>query len=149
MFKFHYVEKQYVEKCLLALADDKPPGTDNLDGKLLRIAARYISSPVCHIFNKYLEHDVCLEIWKEAKVIPLLKDSRSALTGPNSRPISLLPVLSTLLEKMVNVQIQNYFTCNHLFTSYQHAYKNGYSTSTALAQMTNDWLLILLIIGFC
>lgn len=27
MFKFHNVEKQYVEKCLLAVADDKSPGT--------------------------------------------------------------------------------------------------------------------------
>lgn len=61
MFKFHYVEKQYVKKCLLFLADDKSPGIDNLDGKLLRTAARHISSQVCHIFSKCLEHGVCVQ----------------------------------------------------------------------------------------
>lgn len=81
---------------------------------------------------------MCPEIWKKTKMIPLLKDSKSALTGPNSRPISLLPVLSKLLEKMLNVQIQDYFTSNQLFTSNQHAYKVGNSTSAALAQMTDD-----------
>lgn len=43
------------------------------------------------------------------------------------------------MEKIVNVQIQDYFTCTHLFTSNQHAYTDGHSTSTALAQMT-EWL---------
>lgn len=38
---------------------------------------------------------VCPEIWKEAKVIPLPRDN-TAFTGPNSCPISLLPVLSKL-----------------------------------------------------
>lgn len=66
--------------------------------------------------------------------------SRSALTG-NSRPISLLPlpfVFSKLVEKIVNVQIQDYFTRSHLFTSNQQAYKERHSTSTALAQMTRS-----------
>ena len=44
---------------------------------------------------------MCPEIWKEAKVIPLPKDKRATFAGPNSRPISLLPVLSKILEKIV------------------------------------------------
>ena len=37
-------------------------------------------------------------------------------------------------------QIQCYFTVNKLTTEFQHAYREGYSTSTALTQMTDDWL---------
>ena len=37
-------------------------------------------------------------------------------------------------------QIQCYFTVNKLTTDFQHAYKEGHSTSTALTQMTDDWL---------
>ena len=37
-------------------------------------------------------------------------------------------------------QIQCYFTVNKLITEYQHAYREGHSTSTALTQMTDDWL---------
>lgn len=92
--------------------------------------------------------------WKEAKVILLLKDKISTFAGPNSRPISLLLVLSKILEKTVYVQIQNYLSSNGLITSYQHAYRAGHSTSTALAQITGDWLksmddTMLLIIACC
>lgn len=80
-FEIHHVENEYVEKILLSLSDDRSPGTDNLDSKLLRITAKYISTPICHIFNKCLEYGVCPDIWKEAKVIPLPKDNRSAFTG--------------------------------------------------------------------
>ena len=37
-------------------------------------------------------------------------------------------------------QIQCYFTVNKLTTEFQHAYREGHSTSTALTQMTGDWL---------
>ena len=37
-------------------------------------------------------------------------------------------------------QIQCYFTVNKLTTDIQHAYREGHSTSTALIQMTDDWL---------
>jgi len=125
------------------MTDDKSPGIDNLDGKLLKMTAKYISKPLDW---------ACAEIWKEAKVIPRLsqgypkviprlsqgypkviplpKDKRKTFAGSNSRPISLLPVLS---------QIQYYFASNNLTRNYQPAYRDGHSTSTALAQMTDDW----------
>lgn len=79
-------------------------------------------------------------MWKEAKVIPLPKDNRSSLNGPNSRPISLLPVLGKLLEKIMTSRIQNYLDMNNLVTNSQHAYRKGHSTCTALIQMNDDWL---------
>ena len=44
------------------------------------------------------------------------------------------------MEKFVSVQIKDYFSCNGLITGFQHANKEGHSTSTALGQMTDDWL---------
>ena len=37
-------------------------------------------------------------------------------------------------------QIQCYFTVNKLTTEFQYTYREGHSTSTALTQMTDDWL---------
>ena len=37
-------------------------------------------------------------------------------------------------------QIQCYFTVNKLTTNFQHAYREGHSTSTTLTQMADDWL---------
>ena len=63
---------------------------------------------------------------------------KSPFTGSNSRPISLLPTLSKLLEKIVFDQC--YFSVNKLTTDFQHTYKEGRSTITTLRQMTDDWL---------
>lgn len=43
------------EMLVLHLSENKPPGIDNLECKLLRITAKHISKPLCHIFNKCFE----------------------------------------------------------------------------------------------
>ena len=75
-----------------------------------------------------------------SKVIPQPKSGKAAFTGSNSQPISLLPALSKLLEEIVYDQIQCYFSVNKFTTDFQHAYREGHSTCTALTQMTDDRL---------
>jgi hypothetical protein len=69
---------------------------------------------------------VCPQAWREAKVIPLPKNSKAPFAGSNSRPISLLPTVSQLLEKNVFDQIKCYFT------DFQHAYREGHSSAQHL-----------------
>ena len=92
-----------------------PPGIDNLDGKLLGMVADCIDTLICNVFNQSLKECVCPQTWKETKIIPLPKNSKAPFAGSNSRPISLLPVLSKLMEKIVFEQT----------TDFQHAYREG------------------------
>jgi hypothetical protein len=96
-----------VEKVLLSINNNKPLGIDNSDGKLLTTPSDSISTAICHIFNLSLEESLCPQAWREAKVIPPPKSGKTAFTGSNSRPISLLPALSKLLQK-----VQCYFSAN-------------------------------------
>ena len=82
------------------------------------MVADSIATPICHIFNLSLEESLCPQACREAKVIPLPKSGKVAFTGSNSRPISLLPALSKLLEKSVFDQIQCYFSVNKLTTDF-------------------------------
>ncbi|CDQ66726.1 unnamed protein product [Oncorhynchus mykiss] len=82
-FEFRKVSVEEVKKLLLSIINDKPPGSDNLDGKLLRIIADF-ATPICHIFNLSLLESVCPQAWREAKVIPLPKNSKAPFTGSNS-----------------------------------------------------------------
>lgn len=77
MFEFHKVEREEVERMLFSLLDDKSPGTDNLDAKLLRVTANQISTQSLIFLNKCLIYGVCPEVWKESKVIPLPKDKKN------------------------------------------------------------------------
>lgn len=139
-FEFKTLREVDVEKLLLTIKCDKPCGLDNLDGKLLKLAAKVIAKPLCHIFNLCFKESIYPNLWKMAKVTPLPKNCREPLTGHNSRPISVLPVLSKLLEGVMFKQIQHYFEVNNMNSDFQHAYKEGYSTSTALTCLTDDLL---------
>ena len=57
-FEFCKVSVGEVEQLLLSINNDKPPGIDNLDGKLLRMVADSIATPICHIFNLSLEESL-------------------------------------------------------------------------------------------
>ena len=136
-FEFTKVTVDYVKK-LLTGCKDKPPGVDNVDGKLLKIVAHLIATPICHVFNLSLVKCIYPKDWKIAKITPLSKNVSAPFSGPNCRPISLLPTLSKLMERIVYEQIQCYFSVNDLNTDFQHAYKKGHSTETALMQMTDN-----------
>ena len=139
MFKFKMVSVDLVVKLLHTIKCDKPCGSDNVDGRLLQLSAKSIAEPVCHIFNLCFKECQYPDLWKIAKVTPLPKNSREPFTGPNSRPISILPVLSKLLEGIMFQQIQKYLAENNINSDLQHAYKAGYSTSTALTCLTDEW----------
>ena len=87
---------------MLAIHNDKPPGIDNLDGKLLRMVEYCIVTPVCYIFNQSLKECVCPQVWKEAKVIPLPKNIKAPFAGfnflvyPTVGQTFFVPTLGTL-----------------------------------------------------
>ena len=69
-------------------------------------------------------------------VISLWYEDRS-----NYRPISVLPVVSQLFEKIVFHQVFNYFTENKLFYWDQSGFRLFHSVLTCLLKCTNDWYL--------
>jgi hypothetical protein len=111
-FEFRKVCVEEVKKLLLSINNVKTPGSDILDGKLLRIIVDDVATPICQIFNFSLLESVGTQAWREGKVIPLPKNSKAPFPGSNSRPNSLLPTLSKLMGKIVFDQIQCYFTVN-------------------------------------
>lgn len=117
----------------------KPPGIDGLDNKLLKLVIDEVTPVLCHILNLSLSSRKFPTAWKKAKIIPIPKNKSASFSCSNSRPISLLPLLSKIMEKVVCNQIKQYFLSNGLLTDQQHAYRRGHSTATALTQMVDDW----------
>jgi hypothetical protein len=80
MFEFHQVEREEVERMLLSPSDDKSPGTDNLDAKLLRVTVYHKSTPISHIFNKCLM-GCAQKSGKSQRLFHYLRIQKSAFTG--------------------------------------------------------------------
>ena len=88
---------------------------DNIAAKVLKIAALlYIASSLTESFNMSIDSYQFPSEWKAAKVIPLFTKGQRSLLD-NYRPISILPVLSKLMERILYNQIYEYFDQKNLF----------------------------------
>ena len=101
------IEESAVFKELLKLKPGKAPGNDKLPPKLIKDCASLFSGPLTHLLALFIENGEIPFQWKSANVAPIPKSK--PLTIKNTRPISLLPIFSKLLEKVVISSLKNDF----------------------------------------
>lgn len=73
---FNTLTQDAAEK-MLCLIVGQSAGIDNLDGKILKVAVIQLSKPICHILNCSFLSGTSPEIWKQSKMITLLKDTKA------------------------------------------------------------------------
>jgi len=73
---------------------------------------------------------------KIAKVIPIFKKDDETLFC-NYIPISLLPVISEVVKKVMHDQIYSFFTEYSLFNDNQYSFKSGHLTEYAVMEVIN------------
>ena len=98
-----------------------------------------VSSHVLKIINTSLQTGIFPDAFKTAVVKPLLKETNldgNALI--NYRPISNLPFISKVLEKIVSVQINSFLKENNILEKFQSGFRTCHSTETALTKVISD-----------
>lgn len=89
-----------VENALNAIDSNKSPGPDKIPDRLLKELAPQIACSLCRLFNLSLSLGVFPDRWKLTDLTPILKNDDFTLVN-NYRPISLLCILSKVLERCV------------------------------------------------
>ena len=127
---------------LASLDASKSNGPDNnIPARMLKATAASIAPSVASLFNLSLKLGRVPLKWKESRVVPIPKVP-APKTPDNFRPISLLSVLSKVLEKHIYGLIASHLDMLPLSDS-QWGFRIGHSTVSALLSIVDDWLKLL------
>ncbi len=117
-----------------ALKPKTSTGWDGLSVKLVKSIKTDIVKPLTFIINQMLETGIFPDKLKVAKVMPLFKKGDDTVFA-NYRPISLLPALSIIFEKVIYKQLYEYFQSKRLFYKGQYGFRSGHSTEMAALEL--------------
>ena len=137
VFQFEYVSIVFVKSFLKKVKRTKATGLDDLPAGMLKDCADYIAVPLRYIVNLSLNTSTVPSAWKEAKIVPIYKSGASS-SVENYRPISVLPILSKLLEKAVHTQLSTFLERNNLLNDSQFGYRENRSTDLASALLIDS-----------
>ena len=98
---------------------------------LLKDGSDTLASPLPIVFNLTIQQNVIPAEWKKAKVTPLHK-SGTKDDPRNYCPISVLPAVSKVLERLIHKQLASYFDGHNLLCKSQSRFRRMHSTEMAV-----------------
>ena len=104
---------------------------------MLKLCGQNLCIPLEIIFNNIITTGNFPEQWKKANVTPVHKKNDKQIIS-NYRPISLLPILAEVFERIVFKNLYNYLISNELITKNQSGFRPGDSCSNQLLSLVHE-----------
>ncbi|GFT92359.1 probable RNA-directed DNA polymerase from transposon X-element [Trichonephila clavipes] len=121
----------YIKKTKVKLA----PGREGITNKILQNLTLPVIFQLTNIISNIFTTGHFPSSWKSASVIPILKPGKPRGLAGSYRPISFLPVLSKLAEKLILTRINAHLTNNNILIHQQHGFRPRLSTSHQLLRV--------------
>lgn len=124
-----------VHDVLFALKSESAPGWDNIPTKFLKLAHMEVIPVICHLANLCFTHSIFPKQLKLSVVTPVFKNG-DLYDVNNYRPISVLPSISKILERLINRRLISYLNKYELLSDSQYGFRSGRSTEDAVTALT-------------
>lgn len=129
-------DEDEVMQIINSLRADSATGIDGISPRLLKQYKNILVPPITFLVNLCLSSGVFPNVLKKALVHPIHKSGKRDLVD-NYRPISVLPAMSKILEKIINVRLKKYLENNNLLSDRQFGFRNNRSTDDAVHDLIN------------
>ena len=110
------------------------PGHDSLPCFIFKDNFNILGAVLVHLFTLSMNNGVVPRDMLVGKVTTIFK-SGDPMQMSNYRPISILPVLSKVLEKLIYSRVMNHLQKYNYLTRSQYGFRTGCSTEGALQDM--------------
>ena len=123
-----------VERTLRQLNPTKATGPDGIPARVLKACSAELARPLSKLFTCCLRSGIQPQQWKVANVVPVHK-RKSKSSPSNYRPVSLLSILSKVMETIVNRAMINFMETNHVLSERQFGFRRGHSAADLLTAL--------------
>ena len=127
-----------VRSVICKLKPNSAPGNDGLHPKVLIALADILCEPLACFFQNLFSAGSTPESWKYGIISPIYKTGDRS-DPANYRPVTLLPILSKVMESIVSEHLISYLEENGILSSAQHGFISRHSCVTNLLFAQNDW----------
>ena len=131
---FQPVVQSEITEIISSLRSGTAGGYDNIPMQIVKDSVDLVSEPLTHIVNLSIQSGIVPDQMKIARVIPIFKSGADNLFS-NYRPISVLPVFSKILERVVYERLLNYLNEYNILLNNQYGFRKNHSTSLALIHL--------------
>ena len=128
-FSFVPVSRGEVRRTIMAFQSNKAPGHDKVRMSTIKDALPCILPVVTDIINRSLQTSVFPSAWKISEVTPLLKEGDHEVAN-NNLPLSLLPAISKICERVALNQLTSYMNEKKCLSKHQSGNKKLHSCET-------------------
>ena len=131
VLEFHTLSDVEIATVLRDFKSTSSAGLDGLSARLIKSAGPSLVPVVRHLINLSITQSKFPECWKVGSITPLFKEGDR--TDPsNYRPISILPTMGKICERVVHTQLYDYCTQHNVISESQSGFRKEYSTCTCL-----------------
>lgn len=135
-FVFFNTDPHEVATVIASLKSNCATGWDKIPVSFLKTAKQILSPIISHLINLCFEQGTFPTALKQAVITPVYK-SGSRADSSNYRPISVLPSLSKVVERVINQRMINYLTKNNILSPSQFGFRQGKSTEDAVLALVS------------
>ena len=129
-----------MRKQMEGIDHSKSTGWDSIPPKIIKIAATELSVPIANLVNASFKTSCFPRDLKKAEVLPLFK-SKNNLDRQNYRPVSVLPCISKLFERVYYNQLYDHFNC--ILSVWLAAFRRRYGCNHVLSRLLENTKLAL------
>ena len=126
-----------VIKKIGSLDVNKPHGHDNISVRMIKLCIKSVAHPLTLIFQNSLAAGIFATQWKRANIV-LIHLRNDKQIASNYRPVSLLPIFSKYLKKIIFNKLFSFFEDKNLLFKHQSGFHQGDSCIYQLLAITHN-----------